>query len=243
MMSMLIKRVRCRHGLTVLLTCVPFTAFADGFVIDKVYHPYVEPLEREIEYRTLYINDSDSAADGSWQHRISLGAAFRERFFAEVYYIANDDSGEDSLPDAYELELTWQLTEQGEYFADWGLLFELEKAQSEDEYEYATTLLAAKEFGQWTATANLAAIYEWGDSIENEWESSSASQLRYRYRPGFEPAVELYTGQSTIGLGPVAVGEVRFTGRRNLRWELGLIFGVDSETPDQTIRGMLEYEF
>ncbi len=125
------------------------------------------------------------------------------------------------------------------------MLFELEKADSEDVYEYATTLLAEKEFGQWTATGNLAAIYEWGDSIQNEWESSFASQLRYRYRyqPGFEPAVELYTGQSTKGLGPVALGEVRFTGRRKLHWELGMIFGVDSESPDQTVRGMLEYEF
>jgi hypothetical protein len=224
-----------------LLMCLPFAALADGFVIDKVYHPYVEPLEREIEYRTLWVNDDDSAVDGTWQQRIGFGAAFRERFFAELYYIATDDSSEESVSNAYEIEVKWQLTEQGEYFADWGLLFELEKATSED--EYATSLLTAKELGQWTATANLAAIYEWGDSIENEWESSFASQLRYRYRPGFEPAVELYAGQSTKGLGPVALGEIRFTGRRKLHWELGLIFGIDSESPDQTVRGMLEFEF
>lgn len=229
--------------LVLLLTFTPFAALADGFVIDKVYHPYVEPLEREIEYRTLWVNDNDPEIDGSWQQRIGFGAAFRERFFAELYYIANDGSGEESVPDAYEIELKWQLTDQGEYFADWGLLFELEKANNEDVYEYATTLLAAKELGQWTATANLAAIYEWGDSIENEWESSLAAQMRYRYRPVFEPAVELYVGQSTTAIGPVALGEVRFAGRRKLHWELGLILGIDSASPDQTVRGMLEFEF
>ena len=135
------------------------------------------------------------------------------------------------------------MTEQGEYSADWGLLFELEKADSQNEYEYATTLLAEKEFGRWVGAANLGVIYEWGHKIKNEWESTFASQLRYRYRSGFEPAVELYMGQSTRGLGPVALGDVRFSGRQKLHWELGVIFGIDSKTPDQTVRGMLEYEF
>lgn len=228
----------------IALICIPFAAHADGLVIDKVYHPYVEPLEREVEYRSFWIDgaDSDTVNDG-WRHQLGFGAAFLERFFAEFYVIANDDRGDSFSVDAYELELKWQLTEQGEYFADWGLLFELEKENDEDVYEYATSLLVAKEFGQWTGTVNLAAIYEWGDSIENEWESSLASQLRYRYRPGFEPAVEFYSGESAKGLGPVAVGEVRFAGRRNLHWELGVIFGLDSESPDQTVRGMLEFAF
>ena len=230
------------HGVCVALSLASSAAIADGFVIDKVYHPYVEPLEREIEYRTLWVDDRTSA-NGRWQHRVGFGAAFLDRFFAELYYIANDDSGKNASSDAYELELKWQLTEQGEYSADWGLLFELEKADNESKFEYATRLLAEKEFGRWVGTANLAAIYEWGHKIKNELESTVTSQLRYRYRPGFEPAVELYMGQSTKGLGPVALGDLRFSGRQKLHWELGLIFGMDSKTPDQTVRGMLEYEF
>ena len=235
---------RSAYCLLIALSCTPFAAQADGLVIDKVYHPYVEPLEREVEYRTLWIDGSDDEnVRNGWRHRLGVGAAFLERFFAEFYFIANDDRGDHFSVDAYELELKWQLTEQGEYFADWGLLFELEKENDADIYEYATTLLAAKEFGQWTGTVNLAAIYEWGDRIENEWESSLASQLRYRYRPGFEPAIEFYSGQSAKALGPVAVGERRFSGRRKLHWELGVIFGLDSESPDQTVRGMLEFAF
>lgn len=243
-MPPMIAKYRCAHYLLLVLMCIPFAARADGLVIDKVYHPYVEPLAREVEYRVLWIDgaDGDTVSDG-WRHRLGFGAAFLERFFAEFYFIANDNRGDDFSIDAYELELKWQLTEQGEYFADWGLLFELEKENDDDIYEYATTLLAAKEFGQWTGTVNLSAIYEWGDSIEDEWETSLASQLRYRYRPGFEPAIELYSGESAKGLGPVAVGELRFTGRRKLHWELGVIFGLDSESPDQTVRGMLEFEF
>ena len=82
-----------------------------------------------------------------------------------------------------------------------------------------------------------------GDDIENEWESQISSQLRYRYSRAFEPAVEYYGGDSSKGFGPVALGSVRFSGARKLRWELGVIFGLDSESPDQTYRAMLEYEF
>ena len=70
-----------------------------------------------------------------------------------------------------------------------------------------------------------------------------ALQARYRYSRELEPAVELYTGQDTRGLGPVIMGSWPLGGARQLRWEGGVIFGLDSDTPDQTFRALLEYEF
>ena len=32
---------------------IPKLAYADGIVVDKVYHPYVLPFERELEWRLL----------------------------------------------------------------------------------------------------------------------------------------------------------------------------------------------
>ena len=90
---------------------------------------------------------------------------------------------------------------------------------------------------------NLAAIYEWGDDIKNEWESLLTARLRYRYSRYFEPAVEIISAEDIKGLGPAALGAVRFSGARKLRWEIGLIFGLDNESPDQTLRAMLEFEF
>ena len=43
--------------LRLLLLCLLFfsqgVVIADGSVIDKVYHPYVQPEEREIEFRSI----------------------------------------------------------------------------------------------------------------------------------------------------------------------------------------------
>jgi hypothetical protein len=227
-----------------LFALIPIRASADGFAVDKVYHPYVQPLEREIELRSLYLNDDDEAIDGGQVHRLGLGKSLNDRLFAEFYLIGKkESSGRSFSLYAYEAELKWQLTEQGEYFADWGLLFELETERDDDVWEYATAVLVAKEFGRWTGTVNLSAIYEWGDDVDNEWESQLASQLRYRYSRYFEPALELYSGDSDKGFGPVALGDVRFASGRKLHWEAGVIFGMDSDSPDQTFRALLEYEF
>jgi hypothetical protein len=241
------KPVFCRRrSLWLLLSAaiiVPAIASADGFSVDKVYHPYVQPLEREVEWRSLFINDEDEALDGKQVHRLGLGASFSDRVFGEVYLIGVKDSGGSLSLEAYELEFKWQLTEQGEYFADWGVLFELEAERDDDIWEYGTTLLVEKELGRWAGTLNLTAIYEWGDDISNEWESLLAAQLRYRYSRLFEPAVELFSGEDAKGIGPVALGDIRFSGGRKLRWEFGLIFGLDSDSPDQTLRTMFEFEF
>ena len=163
--------------------------------------------------------------------------------FAEVYFIGQR-SADDSLElYAYEVEALWQLSEQGEYVVDYGLLFELEREQDEDIWEYATTLLLEKEFGRYSATANVGLIYEWGDDIENEWETSLALQGRYRYSPRLEPALELYAGQDTLGMGPVLSGMERLSHMQALRWEAGVILGLDSDTSDYTLRAVLEYEF
>ena len=241
------KRSWSRYPLAVvmvtLLAVASAAVRADGLAIDKVYHPYVNPLEREIEWRSILIQDDDPALDGSALHRLGLASAFGERLRAEFYLIGADRPGSSLALEAYELEVKWQLTEQGEYFADWGLLFELETERSEDISEFSTSVLVEKELGQWTGALNLSAVYEWGDDIGNEWESQLAAQLRYRYSRKFEPALELYSGDTAKGLGPVGLGQFRFGAGRKLLWELGVIFGLDSESPDQTYRLMLEYEF
>jgi hypothetical protein len=162
---------------------------------------------------------------------------------AELYLVGtNSDEGSFEVA-GYELEAQRQLTEQGEYWADWGVVFELEKEDDLDAWEFSTGLLAEKEWGRWSGTANLFLLHEWGEDIADETETRLGLQARYRYSPAFEPAVELYSGQDTRGIGPAVMGQVRLGGRRQLRWEAGAIFGVDSQSPDTTLRFLLEFEF
>lgn len=206
---------------------------ADGLAIDKVYHPYVQALERELEWRMI-------SADGEQKHRLGLGKSLSDRLFVEGYLIVSNN---ESTIDAYELEAKWQLTEQGEYAVDWGAIVELEKDRYDNNWELATGLLMEKEWGTWTGSANLWAIYEWGDTIKAELESALALQARYRYSRYFEPAIEFYSGQNTRGIGPVIMGDVKFSAGKKLHWEVGSILGLDSSTPDNTWRFLTEFEF
>lgn len=218
--------------ITALYPCV---LLADGGVVDKVYHPYVQPLEREFEWRMLSVGDGQ-------KYRLGLGQSLTDRLFVEGYLIAKDVGNHLKL-DAYEIEAKWQLTEQGEYAADWGLLFELEKTQHDDTWEASVGLLAEKEWGRWVGTANLNIIYEWGPEIKDELETALASQLRYRYKPYLEPAIEFYSSEKGMALGPVLMGDIRLQAAKKVHWELGSILGLGGEAPDNTWRILLEYEF
>ena len=63
--------------------------------------------------------------------RFGYGYAIREDVSIEVYLIGERDEQQDFGLQAYEIEARWMLTEQGQYWADWGLLFELEKEHQE----------------------------------------------------------------------------------------------------------------
>lgn len=239
-------RIKCGvlSGAAVLLAglCAQ-SANADGLVINKVYHPYVDALEQELELRSLVQDEQRGLVTPAQVHQLSLGTALSDEVFAELYVIGARSRSGDLDTEAWELEVKWQLSEQGEYWADYGLLFEYEDELNADIREFAVGFLAEKEMGNWSAAANLFLIREWGSDIEAEYESAVAMQLRYRLRPEFEPAIEVYAGEDTRGIGPVLQGTLRTGIRRSLHWEAGLIFGVGSTSPDQTWRMLFEYEF
>ncbi len=224
-------------SLTTSISC------ASGNNIDKVYHPYVMPLEREVELRSTFEQDDNAKLDGNQTHRLGIGSSFIENVFTEIYLVGKKTPNDDLDIDAMELEVKIQLTEQGEYDEDWGLLFEYEKGFGNSINEFSSGLLIEKEAGRWVGALNLFLKYEWGNEIQNELETSLASQLRYRYSRELEPALELYQNQDTTALGPVLMGDIRFGGINKLHWEAGIIFGLNSTTADQTYRLLLEYEF
>ena len=216
---------------------------ADGMIIDKIYHPYVQPLEREIELRASLQDQQTGWPDDMQTYRLAYGMSLGQKWFTELYLVGNN-SDEDSFDvRGYELEAQRQLTEQGEYWADWGVVFELEKEDDPQSWEFSTGLLVEKEWGKWSGTANLFVMYEWGSRITDETETRMGLQARYRRSPAFEPAIEFYAGEDTRGIGPAALGQIPLGAKQQLKWEAGAIFGIDSGSPDTTLRFLLEYEF
>lgn len=208
---------------------------ADGTTIDKVYHPYVQPLEREVEWRMI-------ASESDTLHKLGLGKSFTDKLFAEAYLIAKDESDTFSL-EAYELEVLMQLTEQGEYSMDWGAIIELEKEHNEEAWEMSSALILEKEWGRWVGAGNFWLAYEWGNDIDTEFETAMSLQTRYRLSRKLEPALELYAGEDTRSVGPALMGDIRFAAGKKLHWESGAQFGFSDDTPDFTLRLLTEYEF
>src|SRR3989338_7888896 len=140
--------------------------FADNPVhhngVSKVYEPYVLPLERELELRTYYQTDDDPNESDILRQRIGYGASINEKVFAELYLNAMKLPGGSLRLESYELEGRIQLTEQGEYPADWGLLIELERERSESISELATAILVSRQWGDWIGTLNVGVEYEFG---------------------------------------------------------------------------------
>lgn len=235
------KLIRIFIFLQMLPYCLP--VYADGSNIDIVYDPYVQLLEKEIEFRTLYEQDSKDRIDGSSRYRLGYGEALSDQWFVELYLTATDDSGSNLKLEAYELELKWQITEQGEYENDWGLLFELEKEHNDNIWEASPTLILLHEWSEWVATGNFSVIYEWGKDIDNEWETAFAGQLRYRNNEKVEAGIELYQSQDTQSVGPVLMGLLRMGNGKKLKWGIGAILGTNKDTADINWKFNLEYEF
>jgi hypothetical protein len=238
------KNAKITRFSVLLLLISPLELFADGAFIDKVYHPYVYYGEKEFELRWLYQKDNDlEQLDGAQTMRLAYGQSISEKWFGEIYVIGEKNPDKSFHWSATELEALYQITEQGEFFADWGILFEIEHEHKEHITEIAAALIIEKEWYKWSATTNLYLIYEWGQDIDNELETAGSAQLRYRYSRFIEPAIEFYSSDSSEGVGPVLMGNIKLSGRQKLHWETGIIHSLDRETPDQTFKFALEYEF
>ncbi|MDN3476513.1 hypothetical protein [Pseudoalteromonas sp. APC 3355] len=224
----------------VCVLLLPTQANADGIVVDKVYHPYVLPFEREFEWR-LVSHQTDSG--NILAQRLGSGGAINDTMALEGYIVGERDDNGDFGLEAYELELRWQLIEQGKLWADWGALFELEKKHNEDVFEATSGFVIEKEFGKTSLTMNAFLVYEWGQDIQNEWESEFRAQYRYRYRSAFQPSIEVYVGEDFVGIGPGFIGLQRFDGQKQLKWEAGFITEISQSEKNHSFRLALEFEF
>lgn len=215
-------------------------AFADGMVVDKVYHPYVIANEMEVEWRLM---SSQTDTQNRLAQRFGFGYSVAENVAMEFYIIGERDEFGDFGATAFELETRWMLSEQGQYSLDWGAIFEIERNTLVNSFEAAAGLAIEKEFTKTSLTLNWFLIYEQGSSIESEFESEFRAKLRYRYMPEIQPAIELYAGEDYFGIGPAIMGVHRFVGQRQIKWEAGFITELSNSGKDHTLRFALEFEF
>jgi len=217
-----------------------------------VYSPLVEQGERAIELRGHYDLDGNDALDGGQQYKLEFEWSPVARWRTELLVKAERAPGDGTKATEIAFENVFQLTEQGQYWADLGLLAEYAHSLEHggnDALELG--LLAQKDVGRHGARLNLTFERELTGGADTE--IGYAWQYRYRLGERFEPGIEMYGGLGDVGdmgalndheqqFGPAFFGKLRTT-TGALKYEAGLLFGLNDQTPDATIRFLLEYEF
>lgn len=231
-----------RDAMSAALACLlALPASAATAATTNVYHPYVNAREREIEHALTW---RDVGGRDLSLQRASIGYSWTDRLATELYLLSESPSQGGARARAWELEVKWQLTEQGEYASDWGLLFEAEAGRDSGRHEVAAGVLWEKELGhRWVAAANAMLEYEFGTGVGNEFETAFRGQLRYLHRPAFEPALELHLDDQDYAAGPALLGAWRLAPGRQLRWTFGTLFGIGHATPGLSLRASVEFEF
>lgn len=216
---------------------------AHAAAVNKVFYPVVEWGEMEVELRGFFTQDADPAKDDLRVDKVDLAYGATQWWFTELEFVFVREPGEKEELEAIASENVFQLTDQGEYFADFGLFFEYEREMEAKVHEIVLGPIVQKQFGQWLGTANFFFERQFGsEATGRKVELKSAAQLKYRLSESFEPGVEYYGYEEDQNLGPAAFGMFRFTDSK-LKWQAAWLFGLTDTAADNSIRWMLEYEF
>lgn len=219
----------------------------------KVYSPYVEQGEFEIEWRGGYTTDDDNASkDGAEKYKAAVGYGFTDKWFSEFYAEMEKSgvNGSDYEFTALEWENRFQLTEPGAHWLDAGLYTAYEVSLEDGGADKAEVkLLLAKEVGKFQNLANIILEKELGHNSSEGTEFGIAWSTRYRHSPYFEPGVEVHSNFGPINesepfddqkhqIGPVVYGELP----AGFKYDIGYLFGVSEAAPDGEAKWIIEYE-
>jgi high-affinity iron transporter len=220
----------------------------------KVYSPNVVKGENEIEYRGFRDFDGDSSRDGAEMHKLGVGRGFTDFWFSEIYGVYGKEPGGSYKHEAIEWENRFQLTEQGKYWADYGLLVEYEATAHGNPDELVLAPIIEKTVDRWVGTVNLYFEREVGSGRSSDTTFAYAARLKYLLHPRFEPAIEAFgepgrfnhaggfNGQEHWA-GPAVYGAVGLGGTHKLVYSAAYLFGETSVSSDNRAILRLEYEF
>lgn len=157
--------------------------------------------------------------------------------------------------DAFEWENRFQLSKPGQYFADFGLLVEIERPHDRAAgYELRLGPLIQKDFGPVQANVNVLLKRHYRADEPEATELGYQWQLKYRWQPAFEFGAQGFAevgpwndwasarGQAHV-LGPATFGKVGLGGRQVVKYDAALLFKASSAAPARTLRAQIEYEF
>jgi hypothetical protein len=211
--------------------------------VGKVYDPYVNAYEDEVEYRLIVEDGISGDPRQRTKQIIGFATGIAEGIKAELAASHYEIEGGASEVRSSELEFFWQITEQGEYDSDWGAGFSIERNHVKNYWEASSKLFVAHDFGHSSLVLNTLLNYSWGSGIDNEYEAEVRGAYLWRYSAYLSPSIELHTAESLTAVGPMLGGKYRLMPGKALVWRTGLLFGLDTYTPKNILKFELELEF
>jgi len=219
----------------------------------QVYAPYVIHGENEIEARTFADWGATSETGPAHGVQVAYGRGLTDRWATELYGESEQEYGEHLKLEEFEWENRVQLTPQGEYGLDVGLLNENELPRfSHDPFQTSLGPIFAKDFGRMTALLNLLAVGQYGPNAKPGVHLDYRAHVEYRWSPLLSPFVEAYGGSgiSTLAFGhprhqfgPGLSGQIQLAAGRAFRWASVVLFGFTTASPSGTFLLRGEYEF
>ena len=220
---------------------------------DYVVTPIVEEGELEIDFKAGTRKLRDGTRESAWS--IGFGYGATSWYFTELYAKWHHEPGQQSAFDAWEWENRFQLTETGKYPIDVGFLLEIERPKDRSEgYEYRWGPLLQSEFGLWQANLNVLIEKHIRAAETEKAELGYQWQLKYRWKPSLEAGVQGFGAvgpwndwasskeQSHIA-GPALFGRIKVGNHQAIKYNAGLLVGLNNASPKHTLRVQAEYEF
>jgi hypothetical protein len=223
----------------------------------RVRQPTVVPGEVAIEHNGSYAFDPSPRKNDEQSYTLELEFAATNFWLMEIEGEAGRDPGPDNHTrfTALTWENTFQLTEPGEYWADFGFFAEYSRALPNIGADSITFgPIIRKAIGPTINTLNFFIAKEVGAHAAGQAQVNFAWQTRFTLNPLIEPGIEIFSQPGPLGqfnslsqqdhrAGPVLYGTLRNIGPGKINYQLGYLFGLTSATPQGTVKWLLEYEF
>lgn len=218
---------------------------ADDFI---VYSPHVLATQSEIELRGYGYGDSRADFNGGHAAELSISHAFTGWWKPELYLARYERApGSRGRLLGYEFENTFQFTQPGEYWADFGFLAAYEHqivAGDPDAVEFGP--LVEKAVGRFSHRFNAIWEKQVGAGADSKYEFRYSYSGTYAVSTAFRPGIEVYArpADHAYQAGPVVAGEWHIPGTTSsFEYRFGVVLGLNAAAPRQTWLAQVEYEF
>jgi len=220
-------------------------ARADDFI---VYSPHVLATQSEIETRGYRYSDPRANFNGGNATELSVAHAFTGWWKPELYLVRHQtDPGSPGRLLGYELENTFQFTQPGEFWADFGFLAAYERqtvANLSDAIEFGP--LIEKTSGRFAHIFNFIGEKQVGYGADPRYMYRYSYSGTYAMSAAFRPGIEAYGRpyDHAYQAGPIVAGELHIPGTvSGFGYRVGVVLGINAAAPRQTWLAQLEYEF